>query len=110
MDALKTFKDWEEMNKQVIALQEKNGRQSALPLKKANVKIFERFRAACDAYFNRKNDFYKAIKNDMERNLELKKALCEKAEALKDSTDWKDSTDKLVNFYRRMSCGSVLWP
>ena len=95
MDALKTFKDWEEMNKQVIALQEKWKTIGFAP-KKANVKIFERFRAACDAYFNRKNDFYKAIKNDMERNLELKKALCEKAEALKDSTDWKDSTDKLI--------------
>ena len=75
MDALKTFKDWEEMNKQVIALQEKWKTIGFAP-KKANVKIFERFRAACDAYFNRKNDFYKAIKNDMDRDLQLKKALC----------------------------------
>jgi hypothetical protein len=95
MDSLKTFKDWEDMNKQVISLQEKWKTIGFAP-KKANVKIFERFRAACDAYFNRKNDFYKSIKNDMEHNLELKKALCEKAEALKDSTDWKDATDKLI--------------
>ena len=107
MDALKTFKDWEEMNKQVIALQEKWKTIGFAP-KKANVKIFERFRAACDAYFNRKNDFYKAIKNDMERNLELKKALCEKAEALKDSTDWKDSTDKLIALQKEWkTIGSV---
>lgn len=107
MDALKTFKDWEEMNKQVIALQEKWKTIGFAP-KKANVKIFERFRAACDAYFNRKNDFYKAIKNDMERNLELKKALCEKVEALKDSTDWKDSTDKLIALQKEWkTIGSV---
>lgn len=107
MDALKTFKDWEEMNKKVIALQEKWKTIGFAP-KKANVKIFERFRAACDAYFNRKNDFYKAIKNDMERNLELKKALCEKAEALKDSTDWKDSTDKLIALQKEWkTIGSV---
>ena len=107
MDALKTFKDWEEMNKRVIALQEKWKTIGFAP-KKANVKIFERFRAACDAYFNRKNDFYKAIKNDMERNLELKKALCEKAEALKDSTDWKDSTDKLIALQKEWkTIGSV---
>ena len=107
MDALKTFKDWEEMNKQVIALQEKWKTIGFAP-KKANVKIFERFRAACDAYFNRKNDFYKSIKNDMERNLDLKKALCEKAEALKDSTDWKDSTDKLIALQKEWkTIGSV---
>ena len=107
MDALKTFKDWEEMNKQVIALQEKWKTIGFAP-KKANVKIFERFRAACDAYFNRKNDFYKAIKNDMERNLELKKALCEKAEALKDSMDWKDSTNKLIALQKEWkTIGSV---
>ena len=64
--------------------------------KKYNVKIFERFRAACDVYFEKKSEFYKAIKSDMEKNLDAKRALCEKAEALKDSTDWKDTTDKMI--------------
>lgn len=93
--ALKSFKDWEEKNKEVIALQEKWKTIGFAP-KKFNVKIFERFRAACDVYFNKKSEFYKAIKEEMEKNLEQKKALCEKAEALKDSTDWKETTEKMI--------------
>ena len=93
--ALKSFKDWEEKNKEVIGLQEKWKTIGFAP-KKYNVKIFERFRAACDIYFEKKSEFYKAIKSDMEKNLDAKRALCEKAEALKDSTDWKDTTDKMI--------------
>lgn len=93
--ALKTFKDWENKNKEVIALQEKWKTIGFAP-KKHNVKIFERFRAACDTYFSKKSDFYKSVKEDMEKNLEQKKALCEQAEALKDSTDWKETTDKMI--------------
>ncbi|MCD7848521.1 MAG: DUF349 domain-containing protein [Parabacteroides sp.] len=93
--ALKSFKDWEEKNKEVIALQEKWKTIGFAP-KKSNVKIFERFRAACDVYFNRKSEFYKGIKEGMEKNLELKIALCEKAEALKDSTEWKSTTEKMI--------------
>ena len=92
---LKSFKDWENKNKEVIALQEKWKTIGFAP-KKHNVKIFERFRAACDAYFNKKSEFYKSLKEGMEKNLELKKALCEKAEALKDSTDWKETTEQLI--------------
>lgn len=92
---LKSFKEWEEKNKEVIGLQEKWKTIGFAP-KKSNVKIFERFRAACDAYFNRKSEYYKGVKEEMEKNLELKKALCEKAEALKDSTDWKNTSDKLI--------------
>lgn len=93
--SLKSFKDWEDKNKEVIALQEKWKTIGFAP-KKFNVKIFGRFRAACDAYFKQKGEFYKRIKSEMEKNLELKKALCEKVEALKDSTDWKNTTDKLI--------------
>lgn len=92
---LKSFKEWEEKNKEVIGLQEKWKTIGFAP-KKSNVKIFERFRAACDVYFNRKSEYYKGVKEEMEKNLELKKALCEKAEALKDSTDWKNTSDKLI--------------
>ena len=72
--ALKSFKDWEEKNKEVIALQDKWKTIGFAP-KKSNVKIFERFRAACDVYFNRKSEFYKNIKDEMEKNLALKKSL-----------------------------------
>lgn len=106
-ETLKTFKDWEEKNKEVIALQEKWKTIGFAP-KKSNVKIFERFRAACDVYFNKKSAFYKSIKEDMEKNLELKKALCEKAEALKDSTEWKSTTEKMIALQKEWkTIGSV---
>lgn len=93
--ALKTFKDWDEKNNEVLALQQK-WRTIGFTPKKHNTKIFERFRAACDVFFTKKTEFYKAIKTEMEKNLEKKRALCEKAEALKDSTDWKGTTEKLI--------------
>ena len=105
--ALKSFKDWEEKNKEVIALQDKWKTIGFAP-KTSNVKIFERFRAACDVYFNRKSEFYKNIKDEMEKNLELKKVLCEKAEALKDSTDWKSTTEKMIALQKEWkTIGSV---
>lgn len=104
---LKSFKDWEEKNKEVIALQDKWKTIGFAP-KKFNVKIFERFRAACDVYFNKKSEFYKAIKEEMEKNLELKRALCEKVEALKDSTDWKETTEKMIALQKEWkTIGSV---
>lgn len=93
--ALKTFKDWDEKNNEVLALQQK-WRTIGFTPKKHNTKIFERFRAACDVFFTKKTEFYKAIKAEMEKNLEKKRALCEKAEALKDSTDWKGTTEKMI--------------
>ncbi len=92
---LKTFKDWDGKNKEVIEIQAKWKTIGYAP-KKVNVKIFDRFRAACDIFFNKKGEFFKSIKADMEKNFELKNDLCEKAEALKDSTDWKNTTDKLI--------------
>jgi peptidase E len=92
---LTTFKIWDEQNKKVLNIQEKWKTIGFAP-KKSNVKIFERFRRACDIFFSKKNDFYKLIKSSMEANLEKKKALCEKAEALKESQDWKETTDKLI--------------
>ncbi|MDR1880126.1 MAG: DUF349 domain-containing protein [Tannerellaceae bacterium] len=92
---LKTFKDWERKNREMAALQEKWKNIGFAP-KKYNVKIFERFRAVCDVYFAKKNEFYKSVKDEMTKNLELKRALCEKAEALKDSTDWSETTEKMI--------------
>lgn len=65
-----------------------------------NVKIFERFRHACDDFFKKKGEFFKSLKEGMNENLEKKKALCEKAEALKDSTDWKVTADALTKLQK----------
>ncbi len=94
-EALKSVRDWDVKNREVIALQDKWKTIGFAP-KKFNVKIFERFRAACDIFFQKKSEFYKNAKVGMEANLDLKKALCEKAEALKDSTEWKETTDKMI--------------
>ena len=61
-----------------------------------NVKIFERFRAACDDFFGRKGEFFKQLKEQFAENTEKKKALVEKAQALSESTDWKATSDKLI--------------
>ncbi|KAA6310378.1 hypothetical protein EZS27_038309, partial [termite gut metagenome] len=67
---------------------------------KMNVKIFERFRKACDEFFLKKGNFFKGIKEDMSENLKKKEDLCQKAEALKDSTDWKETSDILVKLQK----------
>lgn len=94
-EVLKTMKDWEKKTGEVIALQAK-WRTVGFATKKQNVKIFERFRAACDNYFSKKSEFYKSVKQDMDKNLELKRALVEKAESMKESTDWKETTKAFV--------------
>jgi hypothetical protein len=92
---LNTFKDWEEKNKEVITCQEKWKHIGFAP-RKHNIKLFERFRAACDIFFTHKGEFYKSIKGELNENLEKKRALCEKAEALKNNTNWKETADKLI--------------
>lgn len=93
-DELKTFTAWENKTQEVIALQNKWKTIGFAP-QKMNVKIFERFRKACDDFFKKKGEFFKSLKEGMSANLEKKKELCEKAEALKDSTDWKETADVL---------------
>ncbi len=94
-DELKTFVDWEDKTKEIIALQAKWKTIGFAP-QKMNVKIFDRFRAACDTFFKKKGEFFKNIKESLSENLEKKKALCEKAQSLKDSTDWKETSDLLI--------------
>jgi len=96
---LKTYKDWDAKTAEIIELQEKWKTIGFAP-KKINVKIFERFRAACDNFFRQKSDFYKASKDVLNQNLEKKKALCEKAEVLKESTDWKATADALIQIQK----------
>lgn len=98
-DQLKTFSAWETKTQEVIALQNKWKTIGFAP-HKMNVKIFERFRHACDDFFKKKGEFFKTLKEGMNENLEKKKALCEKAEALKDSTDWKTTADALTKLQR----------
>lgn len=98
-DDLKTFSAWENKTQEVIALQNKWKTIGFAP-QKMNVKIFERFRHACDDFFKKKGEFFKALKEGMNENLEKKKALCEKAEALKDSTDWKATADALTKLQK----------
>lgn len=93
-DELKSFTAWENKTQEVIALQNKWKTIGFAP-QKMNVKIFERFRKACDDFFKKKGEFFKSLKEGMSANLEKKKELCEKAEALKDSTDWKETADIL---------------
>lgn len=92
---LKNFKDWDEKSHEIIALQAKWKTIGFVP-KKVNSQIFEQYRALCDTFFEQKAEFFKHQKDDMEENLNKKRALCEKAEALKDSTDWKKTTDELI--------------
>ena len=92
--ALTNYALWNDKTQEVIAMQEEWKSIGFAP-QKMNGKIFERFRAACDAFFARKADFFKGMKDNLAINLEKKIALCEQAEALQDSTDWKATSDKL---------------
>ena len=97
--ALETYNQWNDKTQEIIALQEEWKTIGFAP-QKMNNKIFERFRTACDAFFQRKAEFYKDMKDNLSANLDKKTALCEKAEALKDSTDWKATADKLAALQR----------
>ena len=98
-DQLKTFAAWETKTQEVVALQNKWKTIGFAP-QKMNVKIFERFRKACDEFFKKKGEFFKLLKEGMNANLEKKKALCEKAESLKDSTEWKETAEILTKLQK----------
>ena len=107
LTVLETYNQWNDKTQEVIALQEEWKTIGFAP-QKMNNKIFERFRAACDAFFQRKAEFYKGMKDSLAVNLEKKIALCEKAEALQSSTDWKSTADKLAALQREWkSIGAV---
>ncbi len=96
---LVNFAAWDNKTQEIIALQNKWKTIGFAP-QKMNVKIFERFRKACDDFFQKKGEFFKTLKDEMSQNLEKKRALCEKAETLKDSTDWKTTTDELIKLQK----------
>ncbi|MFW5544663.1 MAG: DUF349 domain-containing protein, partial [Prevotella sp.] len=87
--------DWERRTNEIIDVQ-KEWKTIGFAPQKMNVKIFERFRAACDDFFSRKAEFFKERKAMLYENVGKKKALVEKAQALTDSTEWKSTSDKLI--------------
>ncbi len=94
-DEIKNAGDWDKKTKEIIAIQAEWKTIGFAP-QKMNVKIFERFRAACDDFFGKKAEFFKNMKQQFSENIEKKKALVEQAQALQDSTDWKSTSDKLI--------------
>lgn len=99
LTAVKTAAAWEAQTQQIIEMQ-KEWRTIGFAPQKMNVKIFERFRGACDRFFTEKAAFFKRLKEEQAQNLAKKTELCEKAEALKDSTDWKATADKLMQIQK----------
>lgn len=91
--------DWEKHTKAIIEIQ-KEWKTIGFAPQKMNVKIFERFRAACDDFFGRKADYFKEMKERFAENAAKKKELVEKAQALADSTDWKSTSDKLIHLQK----------
>ncbi len=87
--------DWDRLTQSIIALQSEWKTIGFAP-QKMNVKIFERFRAACDTFFASKADHFRAVKDTYKENAEKKRALIEKAKALQDSTEWRSTSDKLI--------------
>lgn len=108
--------DWERHTKQIIALQAEWKTIGFAP-QKMNVKIFERFRTACDDFFGRKVDYFKQLKERFAENTQKKRELVAKAVALKDSTEWRSTADKLINLQKEWKTigmtpkkvGDALW-
>ncbi|MBQ9554697.1 MAG: DUF349 domain-containing protein [Muribaculaceae bacterium] len=98
-DNLKTYAQWDEVTKQIIALQE-DWKKLGYASRKANAALFARFRKSCDEFFGKKAEFFKTMKEDLSNNLAKKIELCERAEALMDSTEWKEATDQFVEMQK----------
>lgn len=92
--------DWNALSKQMENLQAQ-WKNVGFAAKKENQKIYDRFREACDKFYNSKREYYANFKNVMQDNLKLKEQLCEKAEALMESEDWKKATDQLIQLQKQ---------
>ena len=92
--------DWNALSKEIEEIQ-KQWRTIGFATRKENQKIYDRFRAACDKFYGRKREFYTEYKDSMNANLEKKISLCEAAEALKSSTEWKKATDQFINLQKQ---------
>lgn len=100
LEGLKTFAEWNAISEKITTLQAEWKTIGYAP-QKMNTKIFERFRTACDNFFTRKNEYFQTVRENLNQNYALKLELVEKAEALKDSTDWKATTDALVELQKK---------
>ena len=92
--------EWNSLSKEIEDIQ-KQWRGIGFASKKENQKIYDRFRAACDKFFEKKRVFYTQYKDSMNENLEKKMSLIEQAEALKSSTEWKKATDQFINLQKQ---------
>ena len=99
LESLKNTRDWESKTREVLNLQ-KDWREIGYAPRKVNAKIFQRYRAACDLFFKGKNAYYQSIRGELDENLKKKEALCERAEAMKDSQDWKETTSDMIDIQR----------
>lgn len=100
LEPLKTYAQWEEITKQILAYQAEWKTIGFTP-RKVNNEIFERFRTACDRFFQAKTTYFKANREKLNANLAAKNTLVEKAEALKDSTDWGTTTNKFIELQKQ---------
>lgn len=104
---VKSYAAWEELTKQILQAQE-DWKKLGFASKKLNNSLFARFRETCDKFFAAKANYFKSMKDELAANLAKKIALCEKAESLKDSTDWRATTDALVALQKEWkTIGSV---
>lgn len=94
-----TLAEWNDATKNILELQEEWKHSGTIPQKERN-SIYKKFRNSCDQFFNKKREFYKQMQDGQEKNLELKTTLCEKVEAIKDNTDWKVTTDKIISLQK----------
>ncbi|MBR1631056.1 MAG: DUF349 domain-containing protein, partial [Paludibacteraceae bacterium] len=99
LDVLTSNKKWDEMTQQVFEVQ-KAWRSIGFAPRKVNQQIYDRYRVACDRFFEAKTEFFKQVKAVQDENLAKKTALCEQAEALNQSSEWKQTTDKLVELQK----------
>lgn len=94
-----SISEWNTATKNILDLQEEWKHSGTIPQKERN-KIYKKFRSYCDLFFNCKREFYKKLSEEQEKNLALKIQLCEKVEAIKDSTEWKTTTDKIISYQK----------
>lgn len=91
--------EWNNATKAILDLQEEWKHSGTIPQKERN-RVYKKFRTACDIFFEKKRTFYKQLSEGQDKNLELKIKLCEKVEAIKDSTEWKTTTDKIISYQK----------
>ena len=104
---IKSVKEWNNKVKEVLDIQSQ-WRQIGFVPRKWNTKIYKRYRAACDFFFRSKNEFYKSLRGEMEENLRKKITLCERAEAIKESHDWKNTTREMIDIQKEWKAVGVV--